>query len=106
MSAQTPTPTGTDTPVLQCPVPRPEVEELTVELDSCEEVGRANASATAPDDELIIDLGDVSEPSVQRTGAGYADSSVTELREQCRRHSLRTRGTKEELVHRLAEALG
>ena len=81
MSAQTPTPTGTDTPVLQCPVPRLEVEELTVELDSCEEVGRANASATAPDDELIIDLGDVSEPSVQRTGG--ADSSVSELREQC-----------------------
>ena len=104
MSAQTPTPTGTDTPVLQCPVPRQEVEELTVELDSCEEVGRANASATAPDDELIIDLGDVSEPSVQRTGG--ADSSVSELREQCRQHSLRVRGTKEELVHRLAEALG
>ena len=95
--------------VSNCPLPspRPEEEELTVELGSWGEVECATASTAASDEEeLIIDLGDVSEPSVQRTGAGYADSSVTELREQCRRHSLRARGTKEELVHRLAEALG
>ena len=91
-------------------------DELTVVLLDCstEEPERAEEGASEreqdPQDTVVVFLDMPSEhepgapPATSRTA--YDGATVEELRGLCKRHALRVRGTKTELVARLVEALG
>ena len=100
-----------------------EQDALTIELDPTEHAIATEHDESAPespahehaasstrhrdDEDLEVDLDDLGgAPEMAPRKAEYAQSSLDELRGLCKRHSLRVRGTKHELVDRLVEALG
>jgi len=79
----------------------PCTEELVIEI--CDS---PTPSPVQSADDLVVDLGKDIKVELERVDDEdqYARSSVDELREMCRRRSLKVRGTKQELIQRLAKA--